>query len=290
MEDGFTDIISIALAAAMIMFPVKDVLEQPMYSLTYEEATESRILNDESFTPVAWSSRPYKVLDDQKGYVYINSDVSRALYTENSRLYLIHVYASFTPGYVAAQNGMSGYGGNNYLHSGFIHLTVINTEASDHVDAASKAMWPQSDDFITTFTSTYGFELNVANAIEAGISIGNGGILSAGIGGQNETSMKLAFTRSVSTVSDDPFLSAQYAGDRDLSATWSFEVINDEIAGKATYNLEVFYLIEVSPKNEYNDKVEIELSIGFKTIHKVLGIPIVSGLVSKDDSLMAVYM
>ena len=83
---------------------------------------ESRILNDESFTPVAWNSRPYKVIDDKKGYVYITGDVSRALYTENSRLYLIHVDDSFTPGYAAVQNGMSGYGGNNYLHSGMKSL------------------------------------------------------------------------------------------------------------------------------------------------------------------------
>lgn len=282
--------LSVALAAAMLVFPVKDALEQPMYSLTYEEAVESRILNDESFTPVAWNSRPYKVIDDKKGYVYITGDVSRALYTENSRLYLIHVDASFTPGYAAVQNGMSGYGGNNYLHSGFIHLTVIDTEESDHAYATSKAMWPKSDDFTTTFTSTYGFESNVANIIEAGISLGNGGVLSAGIGMQNETSMKLAFTQSVSTVSDDPFLSAQYSGNSDLSATWNFEVINDELVGKATYNLEVFYLIEVSPKNGYADKVVINLSIGFKTVHDILGILFPSGLVSDDYLYEAVYM
>ena len=284
--------LSVALAAAMLVFPVKDALEQPFYSLSYEEAVAKQTLNDDAFTPVAWSTRPYQLIDNNKGYVYkISSDISRALYTENSRLYLAHVVIDFTPGYAAVQNGMSGYVKNNYLKSGYVHLTIVDSEKSDHANVTSKAMWPKSDDFTSTFQSSYGYEMHVSNIIEEGLEIGNGGILSGSLNGSSETSMSFDFDKSISTITDDPFVSAQYASGNALSATWNFEVLNAEVAGKATYSLEVFYLFEASPKSNKNDKIDIQLSVGLTTQYKIIfGIMKERDTSSQSFMMNAIYM
>lgn len=276
----------------MLMFPVKDVMEQPMYSLSYEEAVQEQALNDESFTPVAWSTRPFQLIDSNKGYVYkISSDVSRALYTENSRLYLAHVQIDFTPGYAAVQNGMSGYVENNYLKSGYVHLTIVDPEKPDHANVTSKAMWPKSDDFTSTFSSSYGFEMSVSNSIETGLEIGNGGSISASVSASNETSMSVYFNKSISTITDDPFVSAQYASGNPLSATWNFEVLNWEVAGKVTYSLDVYYLFETSPKNRYNDKIDIQLSVGLTTQYKnIFGKMVDRATTTTNFMINAVYM
>ena len=46
------DIVSIALAAAMLMFPVKDAMEQPVRMLTVEEAQMMVLSEEEAFRPM----------------------------------------------------------------------------------------------------------------------------------------------------------------------------------------------------------------------------------------------
>ena len=277
MEDGFTDIISIALAAAMLMFPVKDAMEQPVRMLSAQEAAQVAEQTDQTFSPTSWSTRPIQLLNSEYGYAYITFDISRALYTENSRLYLVHVTADYTPGYIAYRNGETylgteEYNKNSHLSEGYLKLSVKNTNQPNYCNVNSKAMWPKSDTFTTTITSEFGFNATFSNDLINGIEIGNGGNLSASAEAGSGTSLSFSFIKEKSTVSDDPYLSAQYSSGDNLTAIWNFEVRNHNPVGRATYTLDVFYLLEVSPKNGLNDEIRVELSIGLKSATEFLGL------------------
>lgn len=262
--------LSVALAAAMLMFPVKDVLEQPVRVLTAEEAMQVETQSDEPFSLTSWSTRPIQLLNSKDGYAYITFDISRALYTEESRLYLAHVSASYTPGYAADKNhmiyqGNEGYNANSVLKDGFLKLTVVDTDQADHCNAAAKAFWPNSSDFETTFHSSFSLEANYSSSFNWGISVGNGALLEVELGGENETEFKLSFSKEESVLTEDPFVSAQYVGGNPLGVSWNFEVISSDFTAKTTFTLDAFYLIEVSPKNGYNDEIRIMLDIGMTT-------------------------
>lgn len=269
------DIVSIALAAAMLMFPVKDAMEQPVRMLTVEQAQMMVLSEEEAFRPMAWTSRPVTALSLSYGYITLEYDISRADFTENSALYLAHAKVSFVPGYAAHQNGFEYVDGvpfeeNAYLKSGFVQLELVDSGSSGHAKGTPKAMWPNSSDFQTTFSSSYGGTLSISNTLESGLELGNGGILKANVGGSTTTGMSLSFSKQTSTLTDDPYVSAQYENNNPYCASWNYEVVEAEIAGKVTYTIDVYLLTEITSNGGSGELVSFKITSCFNLQQKRL--------------------
>ncbi len=149
-----------------------------------------------------------------------------------------------------------------------------------------KAQWPNSSNCTTTFTSSYGINASFGTSFNSGVELGNGGTLKISADQTNSSSLSLSFNKSVSTVTDDPRLSAQTNGSNYLEAQWDYEVGNFDVAGHLTYSLETYYLFEMdkySYVNSNRDALILNYSVQFVSKYKTLwwwndGNPYTSGI------------
>ncbi len=269
------NILSVALATAMLLFPVKDVMEQPVRMLTVEEA-QTMTQSEEVFGPMSWTTRPLTTGSTRYGYMYMEYDISRADYTEDSALYLAHVKISFVPGYAAYQNDFEYQEGipfeeNAYLKSGYVQIELVNAGSPGNAKSTPKAMWPNSNDFQTTFSSSYGGSLSISNTLEAGIELGNGGTLKADFGGSTTTGMSFSFAKQMSTLTEDPFVSAQFENSNPNCAAWNFEIVNPDVAGKVTYAIDVYLLVEAASNGGSDEYVEFRVHHRMRLQREVRG-------------------
>ena len=197
-----------------------------------------------------------KVLDSIDGYVYYSLEVYKAFYTDVSNLFIIHAVTDFTPGIVAEANNEKFNDGSYYgvyLNKGYVHLTLERYFEGDKHGGfmVPKEFWPKSSTFQTTISTSFSGELNKSFSLNGDVSLGNGGIISGNVGGSKSTGFSFAFSKSASTVSADPVLSAQMSSSNSLEAQWNYfnkktDMIN---VGSVTYTLDTYYMFEMN--NDY---------------------------------------
>lgn len=187
---------------------------------------------------------PAKVLDCDDGYVVYDCEILKAKYTNQSNLYIVHTSTAFTPGYVARANNNQSY--KNYLlKSGYVHLTLeqVNQDGKIGGTIYPKNMWPKSSDFTTTISSSVSYGSSIGKSFSGELSLGDGGKISCE--DSTNSTLSFSFTKSMSTISDDPFVSTQLSSDSVNEAQWNFEVINRDLAGKTTYAFDQYFMFEM---------------------------------------------
>ncbi len=164
----------------------------------------------------------------------------KSSFTSESDLYIVHTSSAFTPGCVARVNGESKY--KDYLlKRGFVHLTLERINENGKVGGTiyPKAMWPQSTSFTTTISTSTSTTSSLGRDYSA--EIGDGASLKSA----NSYGLTFSFDKSVSSISSDPRISAQFSSESIMEAQWNFEVINRDMAGKTTFSFEQYFLFEM---------------------------------------------
>lgn len=207
-----------------------------------------------TFTRIAGDSGAgTKIIDCVDGYAYSYMEWFMAPYTTKSNLMLIHNKTSFTPGYVAAKNGESGYDGSRYLYSGYFHYTLER-----YVDAEKgkvgpsvvpQAMWPLSTTYETTISSSFGVSLGVNVEDGAEYDVGDDAMK---VVAKEGASLAISYSTSLSTVGEEPSLSAQYSPSNPMEAQWSYQFKGAREAGCVTYILDTYYLFEIDNYSAVN--------------------------------------
>lgn len=219
-----------------------------------------------------------KLIDFPDAYVYVNYNLKKFKYTENSDLYLLNVIAEFTQGVVAKTNGEHTSAGENYknyyLNTGYLHVSVSQFEDDGNKGGSitPKAYWPSSSSVTTTFTSTYGTSLTNSSSLESGIELSSDATLSLNIGNKNETSLTLYYEETTSSTADDPRLSSQTSSDDPKERQWSYFVQGYKTAGALTYQINSYYLFEMSKTDYYRrDVFNLEIEVQTINMHYILG-------------------
>lgn len=219
---------------------------------------DTYVPDSSTFTRIGGSDI-HSVLECEDGYVYDQIDIYKHPFTESSDLYLYKVTAAFTPGVVANANGTKMKDGKtfaySYLYSGFMHVCVYKYQYLEYGgDITYKAIAPLSSTTTTTVTSTYGKNMTSSFSAQAGVSVDTMGVIKANLGVSSSTSIGISYSNSVSTTSEDPVLSTQYAKNQTngkTEAQWSFSVINGRGAGEKTYWMTTYLLFEMSNAVSY---------------------------------------
>ncbi|MBO8427883.1 MAG: hypothetical protein IAC58_05000 [Firmicutes bacterium] len=224
------------------------------------------------------NSEPLKLIDFPDAYVYVNYNVKKFRYTENSDLYLLNVSAEFTPGVVAKANGEHTSAGEDYkkyyLNTGYLHVAVSQFEDDGNKGGSitPKAYWPSSNSVTTTFTSTYGISLAFSSSLESGIELSPESLLTISVGSKNETSLTLHYEESTSSTTDDPKLSSQTSSNNPMERQRSYSVQGYKTAGAITYPINSYYLFEMSKTDYYRrDVFNIEIEVQTINMHYILG-------------------
>jgi hypothetical protein len=233
-------------------------------------ATINSTNNENNFTLLGGFPSKALVLDCKDGYVYYNMEVYKTPYTTKSNLYLLHVITEWTPGYIAYKNTNTKYDESRSLSKGYVHLALeryIDEEKSAYGPKISpKVMWPLSSETETTITSSYGFSLALNNSLKKGITFDNGSTLSINANSSNASSLTFTYSKTQSSVSEDPRLSVQTSSENSMEAQWYYEVNSKDIAGRVTYSLETYYLFEMdnySYVNANKDAFILNYSVEF---------------------------
>ena len=192
-----------------------------------------------------------KTIDEVDGYVYYKAETYKASYTESSNLYLQKFQTIFTPGHTARQNGSKWKDGSDYwdyyLNTGYVHAEIVRAidEENNKLggNISLKAFWPQSSNVKTTITSSFGNSLTIGNNYSSGIVLGQGATLS--LGGSKSTALGFNFTKSLSSVTDDPILSAQLDSSNSNLVQWNYLANVAETAGAVSYHLTSYILFEM---------------------------------------------
>lgn len=221
--------------------------------------------NDHSNIPgFTWS---YGVNDREmhsssnKGYFYYDSDVYFSQFTTVSRLYLIHNKCQFTSGYIANINGNPDFDSFFDLWSGYVHTSASKvTNGGYHSSSITmKSCWPQSSDFTSVVTSSFGVNYTIQRDIEAGTDLSSGLTITS----KTTNSFSFLFDRSVAVQSPEPYLSGQYSPTNSKEAQWNYQY---NAVGKATYTLDTYYLFEVkndaSAYQDYSFKFDVSVRMG----------------------------
>ena len=214
-------------------------------------APEAALASDvEGFTCL-YQAPKVKTLEYDDGYVYATLSVYRAPFTEKSNLYLLNAAVQFTPGHVAILNDNTQSNGepfaDSYLGAGFFHIRLaeVNEGWRHSSKLKIKQCWPQSSDVSTTISSSFGSELSLGFSKGGKISMNNGGSL--GFEGDVSSSLGLSFSfsKSKSSLVDDPSLSEQWTNEDSKEVERSFETLYPKVAGSLTYSLDANILFEM---------------------------------------------
>ncbi len=226
---------------------------------------KSNARSNNIFNVLGGFDSPAKVLDYDDGYVVYDCEILKAAYTNQSNLYIVHTSTAFTPGYVARANNNQSY--KNYLlKSGYVHLTLeqVNQDGKTGGTIYPKNMWPKASDFTTTISSSVSYGSTIGKSFSGELSLGDGGKISCG--DSTNSALTFSFTKSMSTISDDPFVSTQLSSDSVNEAQWNFEVINRDLAGKATYAFDQYFMFEMKTdaNNCNEDAFILKYSVKFQ--------------------------
>lgn len=214
------------------------------------ESSSNGGVDTSAFRQICNSMGPNRVINNRDGYTYVQSDIYRAAYTTMSDLYLVKNKFMMTPGYAADASGLSNYESGARLGKG--HVSVLIKKYEDATlnqyggDIVVKSFWPQSSSVTSTISSSFGCSFSPSFSIQKtiGAQIGDGATLSVEEGYGSSTSLSFSWSVSSSSVVADPMVSAQYLSSSNMGVSWNYEVINEDIAGKLTYNLSTYVLFE----------------------------------------------
>jgi len=248
----------------------------PNYNLGYSLTSASSRSIGNGFDTLGGFSNA-KIIDCKDGYVYYNLDISKTEYTDKSNLYLVHTLTQFTPGYVTKLNNIPNYDQSRSLGRGYVHLALEQYRDLDKNAVGSvispKEYWPRSSTYTTSISSTFGATVSYNSSIQQGVEIGNGGSIGASVSKNSGTALSFSFSKTMSSVTDDPRLSTQNSPTNPNEAQWSFEIINKDVAGKTTYYLDTYYLFEMdnySYENANCDSFILTYSLLFVSSYKTL--------------------
>ncbi|MGM9813996.1 MAG: hypothetical protein ACI32C_03755 [Candidatus Enteromonas sp.] len=187
------------------------------------------------------------VIDNCDGYTQYRLELYAMPYTVKSDLYLLEHSMSFVPAYAARFNtGDTKYWEDVRLGRGSI--TVVLQEKGGPI--ALKGCWPQRSSIATTVTSSYSgqasFSVETQRKLEQGISLGGGGSIqiSDTVSGGSATALSFSWTKSTSSIYDDPMVSGQQLP-ADKGYGWTYEVGNPDTAGKIAYHMNTYTLFEM---------------------------------------------
>ncbi len=208
---------------------------------------------DESFwTPVGWSSEVIRCIDNYDGYTNYFYTQYRAPFTSVSDLYLFRVQTQFVPGDALNQQDPS-YKDYVRLKYGSVKFE-LNQYKNDNLGQYGcsfvfKDYWPKTQSFETTLTSSYSSTYSasfLANfSAEGGYDSGDGASIKGGLGVDGEYEFQITQSQSVTTSSSDPLVSAQLGpGNPNNTVSWNFTVLNREVSGRTSFNLDSYYLVE----------------------------------------------
>lgn len=212
------------------------------------------ILKQTNIEPYSHNSHPYipgfsysygyvdanriAIANKKTGYFYYDMDVYFTDFTSVSRLFLIRVKVDFTPGCEAYDNGNKEFDSRFSLYKGYIHINLYQKLDlyAQSSSIAVKQGWPQSSNFTSTVTSSYGSSINLNATLGAGVSLTEGlsAKAQAGVG------LSLSFNKSIAVTGPEPSISYQ-RGDSVKDMQWNYEYAEQ---GNNTYSLETYYLFE----------------------------------------------
>lgn len=207
-----------------------------------------------AFSYLGGSPSAQKCLDNPDGYAYYLNSVYKSPYTNASDLYLLREQIWFTPGYAARNDGTNPnrdyYNSGAMLGKGTVGVTLKKYESGDAHggDVAIKSFWPQSSNVSTTVTSSFGTTLSgsLGFSQSAGAEIGDGAKITVSKGQSSGVGLSFTWSKSTSSLVEDPMVSSQYSPSTNLGVTWNYEVNGKDTAGKLTYAFDCFVLFEMS--------------------------------------------
>ena len=152
----------------------------------------NEILKQTNIEPYSHNSHPYipgfsysygyvdanriAIANKKTGYFYYDMDVYFTDFTSVSRLFLIRVKVDFTPGCEAYDNGNKEFDSRFSLYKGYTHINLYQKLDlyAQSSSIAVKQGWPQSSNFTSTVTSSYGSSINLNATLSAGVSLTEG--------------------------------------------------------------------------------------------------------------------
>lgn len=211
-------------------------------------------LDTSIFTTVHTSSLT-QLINNTDGYTQLQYRIWKTPYTAITDLWVFQVYLMITPGYVAHQYN-TWYDEGAHLGKGTVELRL--RPYSSFVGNATGGsiyehqLWPLSSTVVTTITSSLSTTVAYNFGMETGVgySAGNGASLSQTFA--NSTTLSFTWTKSSSSVGNDPLLSAQASYDSgEWTSSWFYQTQSPSVAGILTYHLDCFAAFEIGT-NYYN--------------------------------------
>lgn len=210
---------------------------------------------------VLYRSEEFPALECDDGYINTQINVYNAPFTTKSNLILVRLDNTIVPGHVARLNNDTQENGNSYkdynFKAGYVHVYATSWEKEVDYSLTlysgqilNEVAWPRSDKVQTTITNSYGFESTIGNEFENGVSLGDG--VTVKVGNSTSASVTLSYTKTVSSISNDPVMSYHYSSNDDRYE-WSLETLNVEVSGAVVYNFSTYYLFELNDNGVLSD-------------------------------------
>lgn len=223
-----------------------------------------------SFYKIGSLSSPNTIVNCDDGYFLYDLVIYKSNFTKSSNLYLVECQIAVTPGYVAHKNGSKQPNGHDYkeysLKRGYFHISAeqYTTDGASGGIVMQKGAWPLSTTSQTTVTSSFSTNYSFSTAYEEGINIG----VDSSITAKKKSSVGIVFSsnKTISSISSDPVVSAQYNPNNKKEMQWSFEVSNPDVAGKTTFWMTCYYLFEMN--NIYSNCSENSFVLNINAKHQ----------------------
>lgn len=247
--------------------PISSLIDSYAWTPRGNNESQSYLRDDDIGTTLS-------IMDYTDGYVLGGLNYFTAPFTDVSHLALIHFYAAFTPGYVIADSGSySGYHADCHLGVGKIAIHWADVGERTHgefpPDYVLLDYWPKSTSFTTQLTSQFSNVLSYGCALNFGFdkTLKFGEYVTGEISQTgsilNDFSFTLTQGQSMSSVFQDPVISAQVLPDDFNSPYWRFEVSNPDTAGTVTFHFNCYALYEVKDNavnmSDYVAKIVVDV-------------------------------
>lgn len=205
------------------------------------------------------------------GYIVYHIAVAQYVVNSTSILYIVTINNSFTPGFVATQNGETGY--DNYkIKGGYVHMTVEQAyDANEEYFYGKrwgnvpykKDFWPINSPAVCTINSSLQAGVNLGYSFENGFSLDN-----ISISENRNIGRNISFGYSKSITRPEPALSVQLNSENTSECEWSFYY---EEKAAETYHLQSNYMFEISNSRNEMFIGDFRLKLDYKLIVRRAG-------------------
>lgn len=194
------------------------------------------------------------------GYFYYDNDVYFSPFTENSRLYIIHIGCNFTPGKLATTNKEEGFDVHYGLWNGFIHIKAYPYQNGSKKSSSYHYLssWPESrsNSMTATIISSFGTKIDFSSSIKAGADLTGG----AEISQVNQRGFSLDFSKSISITNSEPMISHQLSDQDYRQSQWNYQFTKGLY--NSSYAMDCYYMFELKNDGQgyrsYSFKYDVE--------------------------------